>query len=225
MNLLNDLDFLACAATLVAIVVCCSVTFLNFRDWLNHWRIEVDGRATLIMFCSIVFLIGAIDSYSPNANAPRKTVQGVARFVAEANGRHNYDKYICATSCQLTGGYALDLRDRASNYVRIGSSYNFTYLEKPIGGALSGISLRVIAISDPDSGQVLYQLDLTNHPYRIAVYVFDLALVIGSGLVGGLLNRSLRRGHEEDSSSDEDEPEEDQRPTPEGEPVSLGLDP
>lgn len=220
MAILNDLDALACAATLVAIVVCCSVTFLNFRDWRNQWRIEVDGRATLIMFCSIVFLMGAIDSYSPNANAPRKTVEGVARFVAETHGKHSYNKYICATSCQLTGGYALDLRDEASDSVRIGSSYVFTYLEKPVGGALSGISLRVVAISEPESGRVLYVLDLTNHPYRIALYLLDTALLVSASLLGGLLNRSRRLEHADESDGDEEE----EAPPRGSEPISLGLE-
>jgi hypothetical protein len=224
MAFLNDLDLPSCAATLVAIVVCFSVTFLNLRDWRNHWRIEVDERTTIIMMCSIVFLIGAINSYSPNANAPRKSVEGTARFVAEVRGKGSYHKYICATSCQLTGGYALDLRDEASNFVRIGSSYVFTYLEKPVGGALGGISLRVIATSNPDSGDVLYRVDLTNHPYRIVVYLFDFALVICSGLLGGFLNRSLRRGHSEESSSDEDEPGDSEGKIPEAGPISLGLD-
>lgn len=223
MAFLNDLDLLAWAAVFAAIVVSCFVTIANLQDWRNHVKVEVDGRATLIMFFGIAFLVGAISSYSPNANAPRKTVEGVARFVAAANGRHQYDKYICASSCQLTGGYALDLRDQASNYVRIGSNYVFTYLEKPAGGAFSGISLRVIAIAEPDSGRVLYALDLTNHPYRIAAYLLDLSLVVCSGLVGGLVNRSLRRKHPQ-SASDEKESEEDENETTGDGPISLGLD-
>jgi len=220
MAILNDLDALAWAATIVALVVCCSVAFLNFRDWRNHWKIEPDGRATLIMFLGIAFIVGAFSSYSPDANAPRKTVAGIARFVAEVHGRHNYDKYICATSCQLTGGYALDLRNNASDFVHIGSSYVFTYLEKPVGGAFSGVSLRVIAISEPDSGRVLYARDLTNHPYRIAVYLLDTVLLVSAGLLGGLLNRSQHHGHSEESTSNEEEEEE---PRGSG-PISLGLE-
>jgi hypothetical protein len=45
MAFFNDLDALASAATFVAIIVFCSVTFLNVRDWRNHWKIEADGRA------------------------------------------------------------------------------------------------------------------------------------------------------------------------------------
>jgi len=220
MTFLNDLDALAWAATIVALVVCCSVTFLNIRDWRNHWKIEPDGRATLIMLLGIAFIVGALNSYSPNANAPRKTVEGIARFVAESHSRHSYNKYICATSCQLTGGYALDLRDNASHFVHIGSSYVFTYLEKPVGGALSGVSLRVIAISEPDSGRVLYALDLTNHPYRIAAYLLDTALLVSAGLLGGLLNRSQHHGYSEESTSNEEEKGE---PRGSG-PISLGLE-
>jgi hypothetical protein len=151
-------------------------------------------------------------------------VEGVARFVAEAHGRHQYDKYICAGSCQLTGGYALDLRDKASNYVRMGSSYVFTYLEKPVGGALSGISLRVIAISEVGSGRELYKLDLTNHPYRIVAYLLDLSLMVGSGLLGGLLNHSRHYEDSEQNSSDDDEEGVDKVQAEELEPISLGLD-
>jgi hypothetical protein len=149
-------------------------------------------------------------------------VQGIARFVAEMHGRHTYHKYICATSCQLTGGYALDLRDDASEFVHIGSSYVFTYFEKPAGGVLNGVSLRVIAISEPDSGRVLYALDLTNHPYRIALYLFDTALVVSAGLLGGLLNRS-RRLKAEATASNEEQDESEALTMGDG-PISLGLE-
>jgi hypothetical protein len=221
MAFLNDLDGFAWAATIVATVACCLVTLVDIQDWLDHRRIDVtDGRTTLVTVCAIAFLVGALSSYSPDANAPRKSVQGVARFVAKVNGRHSFNEYICATSCQLTGGYALDLRDRASNFVQIGSPYVFTYLEKPVGGALDGVSLRAIAISDPNSGQVLYALDLTNHPWRIVLYLCDTALVVGAGLLGGLFNRTRRLAHAEEV--DEDEGEEE---VPRGEgPISLGLE-
>ncbi|WP_348262369.1 hypothetical protein P8935_21545 [Telmatobacter sp. DSM 110680] len=220
MAFFNDLDFLAGSAVFVAIVASCFVTIANLQDWRNDLKIEVDGRATLITFFGIAFLVGAISSYSPNANAPRRTVEGIARFVAESHGRHQFDEYICASSCQLTGGYALDLRDRASNYVRIGSRYVFTYLEKPVGGAFSGISLRVIAISEPDSGRVLYALDLTNHPYRIAAYLLDFTLVVSAGLLGGFLNRT-RRLH---ATTSNEEPDESEVSTQGDGPISLGLE-
>ena len=220
MAFLNDLDALAWAATIVTILVWCLVTFVNVQDWRDHRKIDVfDGRATLSTFFAMAFIVGAFSSYSPNANAPRKTVEGVARLVAEVKGK-TYHKFICATSCQLTGGYALDLRSDASDFVHIGSSYAFTYLEKPVGGAFSGVSLRVIAISDPDSGRVLYALDLTNHPYRIALYLLDTALLISASLLGALINRSKRLEHL--GKSDREEGDQEQ-PGGSG-PISLGLE-
>lgn len=224
MPFVNDLDALTWAATFAAIVVCCFVTIANLQDWRNHLKIEVDGRATLITLFGVATLVGAISSYSPNANAPRKTVEGTARFVAESHGKHSYNEYICATSCQLTGGYALDLRDEASHYVRIGSRYVFTYLEKPVGGAFSGISLRVIAISEAVSGRELYKLDLTNHPYRIAAYLFDAALLACSGLLGGLLNSNRHYEESDKNDSDDDQQKEGEEQAAESEPISLGLD-
>ncbi len=144
----------------------------------------------------------------------------MARFVGEASGKGGYDKYICATSCELTGGYALDLHGEAAGIPHIGSNYVFTYLEHPVGNAFSGVSLRVIAISEPDSGRVLYALDLTNHPYRIAAYLLDTALLISAGLLGGLLNRSQHHGRSEESTSND---EEEEKPKGTG-PISLGLE-
>ena len=220
MSFLNDLDPMSWIATFAAIVVCCAVTFLNLRDWRNQWKVDFEGRIPIIMFFGVALIVGAFSSYSPNANAPRKSVEGVARFVGKASGRRRFDEYICATSCQLTGGYALDLRDEAANIPHMGSNYVFTYLEHPVGNAFTGVSLRVIAISEPDSGPVLYKLDLTNHPYRIAAYLLDTALLISAGLLGGLLNRSQHHGHSEESTSNEEEEEE---PRGSG-PISLGLE-
>lgn len=221
MAFLNDLDGFVWAAAIVAIVVCCLVTLVDFQDWLDHRRIDVaDGRTTLVAVCAIAFLAGAFSSYSPNANAPRKTVEGVARFVGESHSRNGYKKYICATSCQQTGGYALALHDEATGVVHIGSSYAFTYLEHPVGNAFTGVSLRVIEVSVPDTGRVLYTLDLTNHPWRIVVYLLEAALVVGAGLLGGLLNRSKRMQSAEAHS---EESEEEGEPKGDG-PISLGLE-
>jgi hypothetical protein len=220
MAFLNDLDAFAWAATIVALVVCGVLTFANIQDWRDHQKIEIDDdRLVFIIFLGAAFIVGAFSSYSPNANAPRKTVEGVARLVAEVKGK-TYHKFICATSCQWTDGYALDLRRDASDFVHIGSSYVFTYLEKPVGGAFSGVSLRVIAISEPDSGRVLYALDLTNHPYRIALYLIDTALLVIAALFGGLLNRSQHHGHLAESTSDD---EGEEKPGGAG-PISLGLE-
>ena len=222
MAFLNDLDALAWAATIVALVVCCLLTFVNIQDWRDNQKIEIDDdRLVFIIVLGAALIVGAFSSYSPKASAPRKTVEGIARLVAEVKGK-TYHKYICATSCQSTGGYALDLRSDASDFVHIGSSYVFTYFEKPVGGAFSGVSLRVIAISEPDSGRVLYALDLSNHPYRIALYLLDTALLVSAGLIGGLLNRSQRHRHSAESTS-EDEEEEEEEPRGSG-PISLGLE-
>jgi hypothetical protein len=217
---LNDLDALASVATLAAIVVFCSVTFLNLRDWRNHWTVDFEGRIPIIAYLGVALIIGAIHSYSPNAHAPRKSVEGIARLVGETSGKGGYYKYICATSCELTGGYALALHNEAARITRIGSNYVFTYLEHPVGNAFSGISLRVTTISDPDSGRVLYALDLTNHPYRVALYLFDTALLVSAGLLGGLLNRSRRRGDAKEGTSNEEEEEKAERSGP----ISLGLE-
>ena len=102
MAFLNDLDAFAWAATILALVVGCLLTFANFQDWRDHQKIEIDDdRLVFIIVLGTAFIVGAFSSYSPNANAPRKTVEGIARFVAEVRGRNSYHKYICATSCQL----------------------------------------------------------------------------------------------------------------------------
>ena len=224
MAFVNDLDALAWVATFVAIVVCGSVTFLDLRDWQNHWKIEVDGRATLIVLLGALFLVGAIISYSPNATAPRRTVEGIARFVAKAQGKGSFTEFICATSCEQTGGYALALHDEAANVAHIGSSYKFTYLEHPVGGVFTGISLRVVAISAQDSSQVLYAVDLTNHPYRIAVYLLDLALMVCAGFLGRVLNRRQRHSHPGESGSDESDPEEHRAEASGSGSIRLGLE-
>jgi len=121
-------------------------------------------------------------------------VQGIARLVGKSSGKSHSYEYICATSCQLTGGYALDLRDEAGDPVNLGSNYVFTYLEHPSGNAFSGISLLVTQVSDAESGRVLYKMDLANHPYRIAVYLFDFVLVVGAGLLSIPLNRTRHHG-------------------------------
>ena len=82
----------------------------------------------------------------------------------------------------------------------------------------------MIAISVPESGRVLYALDLANHPYRIVVYLLDAALLVSVGLFGGLLNRTHHRGHSEEGiSNEEDEEEREEQPSGSG-PISLGLE-
>jgi hypothetical protein len=221
MTFLSDLDPLAWVAMFAAILVFCSVTFLNFRDWRNHWKVDFEARIPIILYLGIAFIVGAFNSYSPNANAPRKTVEGVARFVSEVNGKGGYTEYICATRCQLTGGYALRLHGKAAGPVRIGSGYVFTYLQHPVGNAVFGISLQVIEVSEPDSDRVLYKMDLTNHPFRIAAYLLDFALLVCSGFLGAILSRN-RRGAEATASSEE--PDESEVDTTRDRPISLGLE-
>ena len=193
MAFVSDLDPLAWAAMFAAIIAFCSVTFLNFRDLRNHWKVDFGKRLPIVFYLGIAFIVGACDSYSPDAKAARKTIEGVARYVAESNGKGGYSEYICATSCGMTGGYALKLHGRAATAVRIGYPYVFTYLEHPTGNAFAGISLRVTKVSDPDHGRVVYQLDLTNHPYRVAAYLGDLALLVCSGFIGAFLRNRQRR--------------------------------
>ena len=225
MAILNDLDPWAWAATVAAFAVFSLVTFVNLQEWWEHTKIDIfDGRGTLIFVSGAAFLIGAFNSFSIHANSPRKTVQGIARFVAKSSSKSHSYEYICATSCQLTGGYALDLRDEASSPVNLGSNYVFTYLEHPSGNAFSGVSLLVTEISDPDSGRVLYKMDLTSHWYRIAVYLLDFALVVGAGLISIPLNRTRHHGQPPEEASDDDDPEDGRDKASEAESISIGLD-
>lgn len=223
MVFVNDLDALAWAAMFAAILVSFAVTFLNVRDWRNHWTVDFGNRLPVLLYLGVALIVGACDSYSPDANAPRKTVQGVARFVTETNGKGGYSKYICVTDCERTGGYALKLHGRDATAVKTGYSYVFTYLERPIGNAVTGVSLRAIQASEPESGRTVYQLDLTNHPYQVAAYLCDLALLVCSGLIGKLL-RNSQREHLESANSDEGGSDQNRKP-PKGEgPISLGLE-
>lgn len=204
MAFVNDLDALAWAAFFAAIVVFCCVTFLNIRDWRNDWTVDFGHRLPVVFYLGIALIVGACNSYSPDAKAPRRTIEGITRFVAETNGKGGYSEYICATSCEMSGGYALKLHGRAAMAVTIGSRYLFTYLEHPVGNAVVGISLRVVEVVDPDSGRVVYQLDLTNHPYRIAAYLCDFALLVCSGFIGAFLKKSQLR-HARRLDADEEE--------------------
>lgn len=196
MAFVNDLDPVAWAAMSLAILAFCSVTFLNFRDWRNDWTVDFGARLPVVFYLCVAFTVGACYSYSPDAKAPRRKIEGVGRFVAETTGKDGYNEYVCASSCAATGGYALKLHGRAATAIKIGSRYVFTYLEHPKGNAVAGTWLRVTEVSDPESGRVVYRIDLTNHPYRIATYLFSIALLVCSGLIGAALRnkQSLRAG-------------------------------
>jgi hypothetical protein len=218
MAFLNDLDGVAWIATFAAMVVCGWVTFLNLRDRRNDWKPEKSGEPSLTGLLGVFCLVGAALSFSPNANAPRKSIEGIVHLVAKVDGK-SFTEYICATSCQLTGGYALALDGRAARVVRIGSTYRFTYLEHPSGNVYSGTSLRVVAIFDNQSGNVLYARDLTNHPFRIAVYLLDALLLFGAlALPFALQHKASHSNSEDENSGDEDPPPDSPIP------ISLGLD-
>jgi hypothetical protein len=216
MTFFSDLDAPALIAIVVAVVVSLSVSFLYFRDWENHWTIDEEAPGTLIVFLIAVFLVGAGASYSPNEHAPRKTVEGVARFVAVQHGRHTTTVFICATSCVQTGGYALALNEHAAAVTSMASNYRFTYLAHPTGNTFTGTSLKVVGVSDPDSGQLLYAMDLTNHPYRILAYSCDAALLIFTVFLASYLTRNPRR---EDSGGERSHESPEQSDS-----ISLKLD-
>lgn len=195
MTFLSDLDLLSCAATVGAVTLSAFATFLVLRDWRNDWEVSFEGPGPLAVALGLLCLGGAAGSYSPDQNAPRKTIEGVARFVHDVSGKGGYIKFICATSCQLTNGYSLALHDEAAKYVQIGSTYSFTYLEHPKGNAFTGVSLKVIQIADADSGRVLYALDLTSHSYRIALYVFDSLILFCPFVLALLLAQKRDRRH------------------------------
>lgn len=223
MTFLNDLDPVAWVALFAAIIVFGSVTFLNFRDWRNHWPVDFGARLPIVLYLGIAFIVGACDSYSPNANARRKTIEGVTRFVAETNGKGGYSEYVCATNCEMTGGYALKLHGRDATAVKIGSRYVFRYLEKPVGNAVTGISLRVVEVAEPDSRRTIYKVDLTNHPYRVAAYLFELVLLVCSGLIGVMLRRSQRE-HTKTDDLDAEDSDQMQRARIADTSISLGLE-
>lgn len=221
MAFLSDLDFLSWAATIAAVPLAGFVAFLLFRDWRNHWKVSPEGAPQIVFLLGVFCLVGAANSYSPDENAPRKTVEGVVHFVGVKHGRHTYSEYICATSCQLTGGYALALDARASGVAKIGSAYTFTYLEHPTGNIYTGMSLEVIQIAAADSGQVLYALDLTNHPYRIALYLFDFLLLFSTIVLEFIL--IAKQDSNRSAGSESTESDEDDGPPKPG-PISLHLE-
>lgn len=221
MQFFADLDFLSWAATIGAVTVSAFVSFLVLRDWRNGWTIEPEAPFALVLFLGGLSLVGAAKSYSPDANAPTRQIEGFARFVGKVQGKGSFTEFICANSCQLTGGYALALHDEAANFVKIGSKYVFTYLEHPKGSIYTGISLMVIQISEPETGRVLYALDITNHPYRIVVYLFDFTLLVSTIVLEFALGVKQDRKGKVGSESCETENIEDRESLG---PISLNLE-
>ena len=223
MTFLNDLDAVAWAAMFAAAFTFLISAFLSYYDWQNKCRVEVAKRAALLWIPVLLFVIGACASYSSKANAPRKSIEGVVQYVGERHGKGSYTVFICATSCQLTGGYTLALHDRPSRAVKVGADYRFTYLEEPIGSVYTGTWLTVVDAVDPESGEVVYALDIANHPYRIVAYLLDAMLMVLAVLFAGWLRRKQLNGKgKERDPSDEDDTREKQ--LDERIPGSLGLE-
>ena len=207
MPFLNDLDAMAWAAAVVAMLVFLCSTFLSYQDYRNECRVEVAKRVALLWMPVLLLLIGALTSYSSKVNAPRKSVEGVARYVGESHSRSFDGIFLCATSCQLTGGYSLALYGRGARAVKMGSDYRFNYLEHPIGSTYTGTWLQVITVADPESGRIVYALDISNHPYRVIAYLLDAMLMVMAVLFAWWLRgrQRGRRGEEQDSSDEEEE--------------------
>ena len=168
---------MAWGAAIAAFVVFLGSIFLSFYDWRNNCRVEVATRAALLWMPVLLFLIGACSSYSSKVNAPRQSIEGVVSYVGERHSRSFSAKFVCVTSCQLTGGYSLALYGRGARAIKIGANYRFTYLEHPLGSYYTGMWLQVVDAVDPESGQVVYALDIANHPYRIIAYLLDATLI------------------------------------------------
>ena len=144
-------------------------------------RGDLGGIPKLLGPLGFLCLIGAFESYSSYDGVPRKTVEGSAHIVHVSHGRRSITYYICAETCSATGGYALQLDERAGDALSHdprGTRYRFTYPDKPRGGMLTGVSLVVESIAKADTGRVIYEQDLRNHPWRIAFYVGDFVLIV-----------------------------------------------
>ena len=224
MTFLNDLDAMAWAASVVALLVFVCSTFLCYQDYRNECRVEVAKRAAILWMPVLLLLIGALSSYSSKATAPRKSVEGVARYVGESHSRSFDGIFACATSCQLTGGYSLALYGRAARAVKVGSDYRFTYLEHPIGSTYTGTWLQVVTVADPESGRIVYALDIANHPYRVLAYLLDAMLIVLAVLFAGWLRQKQRGRKGEEQDSGEQEEGSSQKARDERIPSSLGLD-
>lgn len=223
MALLHDLDAQAWFAMLAAALVFLCSAFLSYQDWRNNCRVVVAQRVALLWVPVLLFLIGAASSYSSKVNAPRKSIEGIVSYVSERHNRYFDGEFICATSCQLTGGYTLALYGAAARAVKIGSNYRFTYLEHPVGSTLSGSWLQVTEVVDPQSGRVIYALDIANHPYRIVAYLLDAMLMVLAVLFAGWLRRKQLNGKGEERESSEGEDTSEKR-LDERIPGSLGLE-
>jgi len=157
-------------------------------------------------YLGVLCVVGTFASYSRYGGIPRKTVEGSVHVIHVARGR-SFREYICADTCRATGGYTLSLDSSATRAIDrypANTRFRFIYPDKPKGGALNGVSLVVESIEEFDSGRLIYQQDLLNHPLRIAFYLPDVALNFFTLFLVFWLVSSARRS----LSGSEDDPSE-----------------
>jgi hypothetical protein len=212
MSALNDLNALTLAMTVAALVIGGAVIFLNIRDRLNHWPIEPSVPRLAVWYLAAFCLAGAVSAYSPSANLPRKTAVGGFRIVGVNHSRGGDKEFICIDDCSPTGGYALSVSTQAARVLDrgpAGARYWFIYLDHADGNALTGVSKRLVGISNPDTGESLYRVDLSRHALRMAVFLGDAALLIFAGCMTIFL---ARRPKKEDSESEEESEDSPRHP-------------
>jgi hypothetical protein len=210
MIFLNDLNPAAWLATIATLVICGSVLFLSLRDWMNHWRSDSGLQLAAPFYLGILCIVGAVIAYSPPAYVPRKTVVGSFQVIAVKHGRGGTFEYICVDSCAQTGGYTLSADFRAMKILDRGQAarrFRFVYLDHPQGNALSGVSLRLVGIADADTGQTLYEVDLSRHLLRMAVFLVDVAICFfTAGLYLFLAGRTRTKDPESEQEPAESKP-------------------
>jgi hypothetical protein len=180
-NLFSDLDGWSWLALIATLALCGFILSVSIWSRNHDGSLDLGGIPKVLGPLGFFCLIGAFESYSSYDGVPRKTVEGSAHIVHVSHGRHSTNYYICADTCAATGGYTLQLDERAGDALSRdprGTRYRFTYPDKPRGGALTGVSLVVESIAKADTGRVIYERDLRNHPWRIAFYLGDLALAV-----------------------------------------------
>jgi hypothetical protein len=209
MTFLNDLNLLSIVATVITLIICGCVLFLDTRDWLNRRKSngEFDGakQCVLLCFLSLPCLMGVVDAFSPSANVPHKTVTGEYRVVHHASGRGGSTDFICVIDCTRTGGYTLALNDDAQRALwkrPTGERYEFEYLTHPSGNAFGGVWLRVVGIRDAESGAQLYAVDLVRHWGRVFLFTLDFLLLVGTGVLCVRLERGEKQANREEDGDD-----------------------
>jgi hypothetical protein len=211
MTFLNDLNLLSIVATVITLILCGCVLFLDTRDWLNRRRSngQFDGvkQCVFLCFLSLPCVVGAVDAFSPSAYVPHQTVTGEYRVVHHVSGKGGSTDFICVVDCSRTGGYTLALNDDAQRALwkrPTGERYEFEYLTHPSGNVFGGVWLRVVGIRDAESGVRLYEVDLARHWGRVFLYIVDFFLLVATGVLGVRLERGEKR---DKTDEDEDEPE------------------